>query len=156
MEFLSGLASTLTNSGSITGGAGGFGPTLVSHGGGGGLGIYGSHVTITNESAGQISGGTGSSGGSGGSGGSGIGGANLTIINDGTITGANGIGLGGNGITGADLNIITSGRIAGGRKLINGAPDGVQANAINSTAVLTAQVTKWLCHRWCDHGANDE
>ncbi|QMG41239.1 autotransporter outer membrane beta-barrel domain-containing protein [Citrobacter freundii] len=131
MEFLSGLASTLTNSGSITGGAGGFGPTLVSPGGGGGgLGIYGSHVTITNELTGQISGGQGSSGGSGGSGGSGIGGANLTIINDGTISGANGIGLGGNGITGADLNIITSGRIAGGRKLINGAPDGVQANAI--------------------------
>lgn len=134
VEFLSGIASTVNNSGTIIGGMGGFDPTLVSPGGGGGgLGIYGSDVTITNQHGAQISGGEGGSGGTGGFGGSAIGGANLTILNAGTLSGGNGFGGGGNGVLGANLNIVTSGAISGGKVITNGSPTGAAADAIHFT-----------------------
>jgi fibronectin-binding autotransporter adhesin len=126
--------ATLTNTGTIqggngaAGGAGGAGSSIPSPfplnggnggaGGGGGNGVEGNNLTLTNT--GMIFGGTGGAGGAGGAagsggvagsagafgtGGAGVVGANLAIINGGSISGA----LAGDGVTRANAITFTGG-----------------------------------------------
>jgi uncharacterized protein with beta-barrel porin domain len=139
---------TYTNTGTITGGAGGKGGDSVSVGGGGGDGGYGVAAASTGNTlinSGSISGGNAGNNGAGccqpdtPMGAAGVTGTSLTIINSGSITGGNGGnnggdnsnpgGAGGAGIAGSNLIITNSGSITGGL-----AGDGVtRANAIMFT-----------------------
>ena len=101
-------AFTTGNGFAAPGGDGGVGST-------GGSGIAASGGTITNS--GTISGGTGGTGGAAGAGGNaGVGGTMPTTARGGRGgTGGNG-GNGGAGISGANLTVVNSGTISGGRR----------------------------------------
>ncbi|HUD51502.1 autotransporter domain-containing protein [Parvibaculum sp.] len=120
-----GAQTTVTNTGTITGGDGGNGgrgafdsagqlaaPSGYGGNGGAGVMILASGGTLTNS--GTITGGQGGiSGGaipSAGRGGTGVAGTGLAIVNSGTISGGGGKGF---GISGSDLQITNSGTISG-------------------------------------------
>lgn len=88
---------TVTNAGSITGGAAGDG-SLGGFGGGtvGGYGGYGYGATLGGKGGLGGLGGTGGIGGTGGNGGAGVSGTNITLTNSGSIIGSAG-GIGGTG-----------------------------------------------------------
>ncbi|MBR1207141.1 autotransporter domain-containing protein [Bradyrhizobium sp. AUGA SZCCT0051] len=119
---LEGPGAVFTNTGTIQGGLGGVGgvggngPTGGNggDGGSGGVGVLGAGVPAELINNGFIQGGNGSVGGAAGSG---------------AIAIAGTAGTGGAGIVGADLTVINSGTIAGG---ISGA-GGIRANAITFT-----------------------
>jgi len=113
-----GSEASVSNSGSISGGNGGYAGNALtvganakdqSSGGRGGDGIQASEASIVNVSGGSITGGNGGAGGmthatdpsngNGGDGGDGINGTGLNIINSGTITGGTG-GVAGSGLDG--------------------------------------------------------
>lgn len=113
-----GSEASVSNSGSISGGNGGYAGNALtvganakdqSSGGRGGDGIQASEASIVNVSGGSITGGNGGAGGitfatdpsngNGGDGGDGINGTGLNIINSGTITGGTG-GAAGSGSAG--------------------------------------------------------
>jgi fibronectin-binding autotransporter adhesin len=113
-----GSKATVSNSGSISGGNGGYAGNALtvganakdqSSGGRGGDGIQASGGSIVNVSGGSITGGNGGAGGmthatdlsngNGGDGGDGINGTGLTVINSGMIAGGTG-GAAGSGLAG--------------------------------------------------------
>ncbi|MGY4160097.1 uncharacterized protein with beta-barrel porin domain [Bradyrhizobium sp. USDA 4461] len=109
-----GQTGAITNSGAITGGGGGNGGTGTFGGNGGAGGIGASLAqggTLANTATAAIVGGNGGIGATGtnlgadGAGGDGITGANLTVINAGSISG----GLGGDGMTRANAITFTGG-----------------------------------------------
>ena len=114
-----GSGSTLTNNGSIFGGNGGAGGHTNADGGVGGSGgdggggvVFSGNGGGTLTNVGAIAGGNGAAAGTGGlgdgtagAGGVGVTGSNLTIINNGTISG----GLTSDGVTRADAIDFTSG-----------------------------------------------
>ncbi|MFZ5779060.1 MAG: autotransporter outer membrane beta-barrel domain-containing protein [Pseudomonadota bacterium] len=95
---VSGSNITIVNNGSISGGSGG---------GGGGGGNGGN----SSSAGGMANAGSGGNGGNGGSGGAGISGANVTIINNGLITGgaAGSMGSGGAGGSASSGSIVSFG-----------------------------------------------
>jgi outer membrane autotransporter protein len=120
-----GSGFTLTNDGSISGGAGAsgsyggdfaFGPGGNGGAGGdGGAGVSGSGFTLTND--GSISGGAGASGGGGGAGSGNPGGCDSSGFCD--VAGPDGVagsdGAGGAGVLGTgSSSVVTSGSISGG------------------------------------------
>jgi hypothetical protein len=158
-------AGSVTNNGSIAGGAGHAGllGDLGGPGGAGGVGVQVLSGTLTNNS--QISGGNGGAGGegefiNGGNGGAGGAGVDLSsgsVINTGSITGGTGGaggsgyypnyfgGTGGSGGAGVYLNggtLSTSGSISGGAGAAGGYPDG--SSGSNGDAVQFGPVASTL------------
>ncbi|WP_245892993.1 autotransporter-associated beta strand repeat-containing protein [Devosia naphthalenivorans] len=140
------VGALLTNSGTISGGAGGDSGSVTDGWGGlagnGGIGVSFVGDSLTNTGA--ISGGAGGNGGSGaenqaGDGGVGISMAAGSLTNMNSITGGSGgtaaggdsvYAAGGVGIVGSDLHVINSGMISGGL-----AGDGAtRANAVAFTS----------------------
>ncbi|HCL6629967.1 TPA: autotransporter outer membrane beta-barrel domain-containing protein [Citrobacter amalonaticus] len=154
-DAISGSALTITNSGSIVGGEGGFGYEAL--GGNAGAGISGSGLRITNS--GSIVGGEGGlsgGGNNGGNAGAGISGSEIVLDNlaGGSITGgeggtgglddAGGAGMptaGGTGILGDNLTITNGGSITGGEGGFAGgdttSPDGADGGTAISGHNLT-------------------
>lgn len=132
---ISGDNTTITNSGRITGGGGGYSNDV---GGPGGAGIAGTGLSIINDRTGSITGGEAEIGAVSGAG---VSGNSMTISNNGSITGGRGgygyddlsgtSGIGGSGITGTDLRIINTYRITGG----GGNSAGKGGDAISGSAL---------------------